>query len=67
MKAITKYEFIECIIPTSTTATRFTFADQPQLRFVSLQGLECYNVVTITNSILSNNPVISAANMLRVF
>jgi len=67
MKAITKYEFIECIIPTSTTATRFTFADQPQLRFVSLQGLECYNVVTITNSILSNNPVISAANMLKGF
>lgn len=67
MKPIIKYEFIECVLPANFAGTRATFADQPQLRFVSLQGLECYNIVTISESVLSGNPNLSQANMLKAF
>lgn len=67
MTKINKYEFIECVIPASSTATRFYFNDQPQLRFVSLINLEVYNAGTISTSILSNNTNISAAVMLTGF
>lgn len=67
MTKISKYEFIECVIAASSTATRFYFADQPQLRFVSLQQLEVYNNATISTSILSGNAVISPAVMLTGF
>jgi len=64
---IIKYEFIECVIAASSTATRFYFNDQPQLRFVSLQQLEVYNINTVTSSILSNNGNISNTVMATGF
>jgi hypothetical protein len=67
MNKITKYEFIECVIPASSTATRFYFNDQPQLRFVSLNQLEVYNIGTVTASILSNNGNISNTVMATGF
>ena len=67
MQKINKYEFIECIIPQSSTNTRFYFNDQPQLRFVSLNALECYNIFTVPNSILSGNANVSQANLLNGF
>jgi hypothetical protein len=67
MKPIIKYEFIECVIPANFSGTRVTFADQPQLRFVAMQGLECYNVVTCSSSILSGNPVLDATNTAKGF
>jgi len=67
MNKITKYEFIECVIAASSTATRFYFNDQPQLRFVSLNQLEVYNINTVTASILSNNGNISNTVMATGF
>ena len=67
MKSIDKYEFIELVIPANFTGTRVTFADQPQLRFVSQAGLEWYNAATLTNSILSGNANISQAKSLTGF
>jgi len=67
MKAIIKYEFIECVIAANSTATRFYFADQPQLRFVSLNQLEVYNINTVTSSILSGNGNIANAVMATGF
>jgi hypothetical protein len=67
MNKITKYEFIECVIPASSTATRFYFNDQPQLRFVSLNQLEVYNINTVTTSILSNNGNITNTVMATGF
>jgi hypothetical protein len=67
MQKINKYEFIECIIPQSSSNTRFFFNDQPQLRFVSLNALECYNIATVPNSILSGNANISLTNFLNAF
>jgi hypothetical protein len=67
MQKIIKYEFIECVIAASSTATRFYFNDQPQLRFVSLQQLEVYNINTVTSSILSNNGNIANAVMATGF
>ena len=67
MQKINKYEFIECIIPQSSSNTRFYFNDQPQLRFVSLNALECYNIGTVPNSILSGNANISQTNFNLAF
>ena len=67
MNKITKYEFIECVIAANSTATRFYFNDQPQLRFVSLNQLEVYNINTVTASILSNNGNITNTVMATGF
>jgi hypothetical protein len=67
MNKITKYEFIECVIAANSTATRFYFNDQPQLRFVSLNQLEVYNINTVTSSILSGNGNISNTVMATGF
>jgi hypothetical protein len=67
MNKINKYEFIECIIPQSSSNTRFFFADQPQLRFVSLNALECYNISTVPVSILSGNANIDQTTFLSGF
>jgi hypothetical protein len=67
MNKVQNYEFIECIVPQSSTGTRFFFGDQPQLRFVSLLNLVCYTPDTITNSVLSGNAVLSLANLKTSF
>jgi hypothetical protein len=63
MNKVQNYEFIEVVVPQSSTGTRFYFPDQPQLRFVSLLNLVCYTTDTITNSVLSGNALLSTANL----
>jgi len=67
MKNVVNYEFIECVVPQSSTGTRFYFQDQPQLRFVSTLNLTCYTPGVVTNSILSGNPLLSLANLQKTY
>ena len=64
---IQNYEYISITIPQSSTQTRFNFPDQPQLRFVSLMGLEVYTPGTVTNDILTKNPLLTIANLQNTF
>lgn len=64
---IQNYEYISVTIPQSSTQTRFNFPDQPQLRFVSLLGLEVYTPGTVTTDILTKNPLLSIANLQNTF
>ena len=67
MNKVQNYEFLEIVIPASSTGTRFYAPDQPQLRFTSLLNLVVYTTDTITNSILSGNPLLSIANMKNTY
>ena len=67
MKNVQNYEFIEVVIPQSSTATRFYFADQPQLRFVSMLNLVAYTPAVVSNSVLSGNPLLSLANLKNTY
>jgi hypothetical protein len=61
------YEFIEVPIQQNSTQTRFYFPDQPQLRFVSMLNLVCYTPGTITNSVLSGNPLLSLTDLQTTY
>jgi len=67
MTKIQNYQFVEIVVPQSSTGTRFYFPDQPQLRFTSLLNLVCYTTGTATNSILSGNPLLSTANLKNTY
>jgi hypothetical protein len=67
MNKVQNYEFIEVVVPQSSTGTRFYFPDQPQLRFVSLLNLVCYTTDTITNSVLSGNALLTLANLKTTY
>jgi hypothetical protein len=67
MNKVQQYEFIEVVIPQSSTATRFYFPDQPQLRFVSMLNLVCYTPGVVTNSILSGNALLSLTNLKNTY
>lgn len=67
MTKIQNFEFIECVVPQSSTGTKFFFPDQPQLRFTSLLNLVCYTTDTCTNSILSGNPLLTIANLKNTY
>jgi hypothetical protein len=67
MQKVQNFEFIEIVVPQSSTGTRFYSNDQPQLRFVSLLNLVCYTTDTITNSVLSGNPLLSIANLKNTY
>lgn len=67
MNKVQNYEFLEIVIPASSTGTRFYAPDQPQLRFTSLLNLVVYTTDTITNSILSGNPLLSIANLKNTY
>ena len=67
MNKVQNYEFLEIVIPASSTGTRFYAPDQPQSRFTSLLNLVCYTTDTISNSILSGNPLLSIANLQKTF
>ena len=67
MNKVQNYEFLEIVIPASSSGTRFYAPDQPQLRFTSLLNLVCYTTDTISNSILSGNPLLSIANLQKTF
>ena len=67
MTKVQNFEFIEIVVPQSSTGTKFFSADQPQLRFVSLLNLVCYTTDNCTNSILSGNPLLSIANLKNTY
>ena len=67
MQKLQNFEFIECIVPQSSTGTRFYFSDQPQLRFVSTLNIVVYTPGVVTNSILSGNPLLSQANLKNTY
>ena len=67
MNKVQQYEFIEVVIPQSSTATRFYFPDQPQLRFVSMLNLVCYTPGVVTNSILSGNALLTLTNLKNTY
>ena len=67
MNKVQQYEIIEVVIPQSSTATRFYFPDQPQLRFVSMLNLVCYTPGVVTNSILSGNALLSLTNLKNTY
>jgi hypothetical protein len=67
MTKIQNFEFIECVVPQSSTGTKFFFPDQPQLRFTSLLNLVSYTTDSCTNSILSGNPLLSIANLKNTY
>lgn len=67
MTKVQNYEFIEIVIPQSSNGTRFYSNDLPQLRFVSLLNLTCYTTDTVSNSILSGNPLLSIANLQKTY
>jgi hypothetical protein len=67
MNKVQQYEFIEVVVPQSSTATRFYFPDQPQLRFVSLLNLVCYTPGVVSASVLSGNALLSLANLQKTY
>jgi hypothetical protein len=67
MNKVQNYEFLEIVVPQSSSGTRFYVPDQPQLRYVSLLNLVCYTTDTITNSVLSGNPLLSIANLKNTY
>lgn len=67
MQKVQNFEFIEVIVPQSSTGTRFYFNDQPQLRFVSTLNIVCYTPGVVSNSILSGNPLLSQANLKNTY
>jgi hypothetical protein len=67
MKAITRYEAIELIIPILAPGTRFNFLDKPQLRSdvtkdIIVQGIKAFSVVEKPLT-FNGNPTASVAQM----
>ena len=67
MNKVQNFEFVECVVPQSSTGTRFYFNDQPQLRFVSMLNLVCYTPSAVSASIISGNTNLSVTNLARTF
>lgn len=67
MNKVQNFEFVECVVPQASTGTRFYFADQPQLRFVSMLNLVCYTPASCSASIISGNSNLALANLQRTF
>lgn len=69
--AIKRWEFIELPIPAGSTATKFVFGDQPQLRDdttqdIIVQGLETFSIEAMPLTPLGN-PVASTAQLQNSF
>lgn len=67
--ACKRYELIETQIPANSTATRFQFNDQPQLRTdqtqdVVIQALQIYDLTDVTLS--PNNVAVSTAAFMKL-
>ena len=67
MNKVQNYQLVECVVNQSSTATRFFFPDQPQLRFVSLLNLVVYTPNVVSYSVLSGNPLLSTANLQKSY
>lgn len=56
-----KHELFEIIIPANSTATRFQFPDNQNLRNTKLKGLQVYTDSEVKESILSSSLIITPA------
>jgi len=66
MHRIEKFEFVEILVPSGSTATRWAFPDIPKLRYTALLALEVYKVDYVSTC-SSGRPPISVANMPEAF
>jgi hypothetical protein len=64
-KKIIRHEMVSILIPANSTLTRFNIPDLPNLRNVHIFGLEVYNDEFIRKDIISLNPVLPSANVLK--
>ena len=58
MKKIIKHELVEVVIPIGTTLTRFQLPELNNLREVNLWGVQMYYKDIVSNSMISQRPVI---------
>jgi len=54
-----KHELFEIVIPANSTATRFQFPDNQNLRNTKLKGLQIYTDSEVKESVLSSSLIIS--------
>ena len=67
MNKVQNYDLVELVVNQSSTATKFFFPDQPNLRFVSLLNLVCYTPNVVTTSVLSGNALLSVSNLQKTY
>ena len=67
MNKVQNYDLVELVVNQSSSATKFFFPDQPNLRFVSLLNLVCYTPNVVTTSVLSGNALLSIANLQKTY
>ena len=67
MNKVQNYDLVELVVNQSSSATKFFFPDQPNLRFVSLLNLVCYTPNVVTTSVLSGNALLSVANLQKTY
>ena len=67
MNKVQNYDLVELVVNQSSTATKFFFPDQPNLRFVSLLNLVCYTPNVVTTSVLSGNALLSIGNLQKTY
>lgn len=66
MNRLEKFEFVEILVTSGSTATRWSFPDLPKLRYASLLAMETYTPDMITFAI-SGRALISVANMQKAY
>ena len=67
MNKVQNYDLVELVVNQSSSATKFFFPDQPNLRFVSLLNLVCYTPNVVTTSVLSGNALLSVSNLQKTY
>lgn len=67
MNKVQNYDLVELVVNQSSSATKFFFPDQPNLRYVSLLNLVCYTPNVVTTSVLSGNALLSVANLQKTY
>lgn len=67
MKKVYRHELIEIYIPAGTAATQFKIPDQPNLRNMKLMGISAYAQENTPASPISQQAVITEAEMKKVY
>jgi len=62
-----KHELFEIVIPAGSTATRFQFPDNQNLRNTKLKGLQVYTDAEVQQSILSDSQIITPSALGFIF
>ena len=64
-KQIIRHELVEIVIPANSTLQRYQFPDIPNLRNSMIWGMQVYTIDILSNSPISQNPVLSHTNVLH--